>query len=85
MPKLQTFLDIVEIFADLEGKHACDYITTPPTILVCPSNLILVYAYNVELSTTLLQELTCAFDSHADLSPPCQRKEKKLEYQQIVA
>jgi len=86
MTELQACLPNVEIFADLEDKRASDSppATIPPAILVSPYRPDIV-VYNAELRTISLLELTCPFNSNADLSAARQRKESKLEYQQIVA
>jgi len=85
LAELQVCLTKVEIFADLEGKCASDSppATIPPAILVSPYRPDIVY--NAELRTISLLELTCPFNSSADLSAAPRHKERKLEYQQIVA
>ena len=82
----QVCLTDVEIFADLEGKCASDSppATIPPAILVSPYRPDIV-EYNAGLRTISLLELSCLFDSNTDHSAAHQRKESKLEYQQIVA
>ena len=49
------------------------------------TGLILLQLYNAELKTVSLLELTCLFNSRADLSAARERQQEKPEYQQIVA
>ena len=86
MAELQACLDNVEIFADLDGKHASDSppATIPPALLVCPDQPDIV-VYNEELKTVSLLELTCPFNYHTDhLTAVRQRKEGKPEYKQVA-
>jgi len=43
------------------------------------------WLYNAESKTVSLLELTCPFNSRADLFAARERKQEKPEYQQIVA
>ncbi|XP_065907873.1 uncharacterized protein [Dysidea avara] len=86
MSELQACLDNVEIFADLDGKRASDSppATIPPAVLVCSHRPDIVI-YNAEMKSVVLLELTCPFNSRADLSAARERKQEKPEYLQIIA